>query len=117
MTPAQDRQLECKALILSVIGALFMSLLGIGFSLLTGSAAILLDGKLSLVGFDIGLLAIRISTLVQRPDDEHFQFGYASFEPLFNLGKGVINVFVGIYAGLDAMLNGGRPIETGYALI
>jgi len=116
----ENKHNERNALILSIVGALIMAALGIGFSFLTGSNAILLDGLFSLAGAGGGFVALKIADLVQQPDDEHFQFGYASFEPMFNLFKGLIIAFVGIYAALaaiDSLMQGGRPINTGYALI
>ena len=87
----QDKSiLERRALIVSIIGALVMAGLGIGFSLYTQSNAILLDGLFSLIGFAFGLVALRVARLVQQPDDTHYQFGYGSFEPLFNLIKGIV---------------------------
>lgn len=97
-----------------------MAALGIGFSVLTQSNAVLLDGIYSLIGFAAALVALRISTLVLQPDDTHYQFGYGSFEPLFNLIKGVVIGFIGVYALVDAIssiLSGGRPIQAGVALV
>ncbi len=118
--PGESVNLELRALTLSVIGALTMAIAGFGFAALTHSVAILLDGAFSLIGFATGLLSIRIARLVRQPDDEKFQFGYSSFEPLLNLIKGLIIALVGIYAAFDAVraiLTGGRPIVMGYALI
>jgi cation diffusion facilitator family transporter len=111
---------EQRALPLSVLGALMMAVAGFGFAFLTHSVAILLDGAFSLIGFATGLLSMRIARLVRQPDDEKFQFGYSSFEPLLNLIKGIIIALVGLYAAFDAVraiLNGGRPIVMGYALV
>jgi cation diffusion facilitator family transporter len=111
---------EQRALTLSVLGALMMAVAGFGFAFLTHSVAILLDGAFSLIGFATGLLSMRIARLVRQPDDEKFQFGYSSFEPLLNLIKGIIIALVGLYAAFDAVraiLNGGRPIVMGYALV
>ncbi len=111
---------ERRALIVSVIGTLVMAALGIGFSVFTQSNAILLDGIFSLIGFAAALVALRISTLVLQPDDSHYQFGYGSFEPLFNLLKGVVIGFIGVFAFIDAInsiLSGGRPIQAGIALV
>lgn len=97
-----------------------MAGLGIGFSIFTQSNAILLDGIFSLIGFAAGLVALRVSTLVQQPDDAHFQFGYGGFEPLFNLLKGVIIAFIAVYAitdSINSILSGGRHIQAGTALI
>ena len=117
----QDKlALEKRALIISVIGALFMAGLGIGFALVTKSNAILLDGIFSLIGFAAGLVALRISSLVQQPDDSHYQFGYGGFEALFNLLKGVTIAMISVFAltdAINAILGGGRPINAGIALI
>ncbi len=113
-------EVEQRALALSVFGTLLMAGAGFGFAVLTHSVAILLDGAFSLIGFATGLLSMRIARLVRQPDDEKFQFGYSSFEPLLNLIKGIIIALVGLYAAFDAVraiLAGGRPIIMGYALV
>ena len=112
--------IENRALVISVIGALFMAGLGIGFALLTKSNAVLLDGIFSLIGFAAGLIALRVSRLVQQPDDIHYQFGYGGFEALFNLLKGITIAIISVFALTDAIssiLSGGRPINVGIALI
>jgi len=114
------QRLERRALKFSVAGAIIMAALGLGFAYVTDSEAILLDGLFSLVGFFVGLVSLRIATLVQQPDDEHFHFGYNNFEPFFNVVKGVIIAIVGILALISAvyaLLHGGREINTGYAVI
>ena len=90
--------LEKRGLWLSILGALFMAGLGIGFAILTSSDAVLLDGLFSLVGFVVGLVSLRVATLVRRPDDEFFHFGYAAFEPMLNLTKGLLMAFVTLFA-------------------
>lgn len=112
--------LEKRALIISVVGALFMAGLGIGFSLVTQSNAVLLDGIFSLIGFAAGLMALRVSRLVQQPDDYHYQFGYGSFEALFNLLKGITIAIIAVFAltdAINAILAGGREIQAGIALL
>jgi len=112
--------IERRALIISVIGTLVMAGLGIGFSLITGSNAILLDGIFSLIGFAAGLMALRVSRLVQQPDDSHYQFGYGSFEAFFNLVKGITIAIISVFAltdAVNALLGEGRPIEVGIALL
>jgi len=112
--------LERRALIVSVIGTLVMAGLGIGFSIITDSNAILLDGMFSLIGFAAGLMALRVSRLVQQPDDIHYQFGYGGFEAFFNLVKGITIAIISVFAltdAVNALLGGGRPIQAGIALI
>jgi cation diffusion facilitator family transporter len=115
-----DANVEEKALKLSIVGAIMMAALGIGFALFTRSEAIMLDGLFSLISFAMGLLSLKVARLVRQPDDEHYQFGYASFEPFVNVTKGFIMAFVGVfalYSSIDALLNGGRPIASGYAAL
>jgi predicted Co/Zn/Cd cation transporter (cation efflux family) len=68
----------------------------------------------------MGILSLKVARLVTRPDDENFQFGYASFEPFVNLGKGLLFGFLALfalYSAVDALFHGGRPIASGWALI
>lgn len=112
--------LEKRGLWLSIIGALCMAALGIGFALLTSSNAVLLDGFFSLIGFAIGLVSLRVATLVRKPDDELYHFGYAAYEPMLNLTKGLLMAFVTIFAlvaAVNVVLHGGRTIQAGWASI
>ncbi len=112
--------LEKKGLWLSILGALFMAALGIGFAILTQSDAVLLDGLFSLIGFAIGLVSLRVATLVRRPDDDNYHFGYAAYEPMLNLTKGLLMVFVTLFAlvsAIQVLLAGGREVQAGWASI
>ena len=111
---------ESTALKSSAGANLFFGLLGIGFALLTQSGAILLDGFFSFIGFGIGLLTLRVSDLVERPDDQWFHFGYAYFEPFLNAVRGLILLAVTGYAlvaSVIALFHGGREIVPGWALV
>ena len=117
---SESQSLERRALVLSAIGALIMALLGFGFALLTHSEALMLDGLFSLLGFVMALGALRISRLVYEPGNSSFQFGYAGFEPLFNVIKGLIIIFISLlalYSSVMALLAGGREINIGWALV
>jgi predicted Co/Zn/Cd cation transporter (cation efflux family) len=49
-----------------------------------------------------------------------FQFGFAGFEPLFNLIKGLVIIFISLlaaYSSIVAIQAGGREIEIGWALV
>jgi len=119
-TPLDRKALERRALILSAFGALIMAALGFGFALLTGSEALMLDGVFSLLGFVMTLGAIRISRLVYETGNMQFQFGFAGFEPLFNLVKGVVIIFISLlaaYSSSAAIRAGGREIDIGWALV
>ena len=115
-----NKSRERRALKLSAFGALLMAALGFGFAVLTGSEALMLDGLFSLLGFAMTLGAIRISRLVYEPGNMQFQFGFAGFESLFNLIKGMIIIFLSLLAAYSSNLaiqEGGREIEIGWALV
>jgi len=74
----------------------------------------------SLIGFAIGLVSLRVATLVRRPNDELYHFGYAAYEPVLNLTKGLLMAFVTIFAlvsALEVALHGGRVIQAGWASV
>jgi predicted Co/Zn/Cd cation transporter (cation efflux family) len=57
---------------------------------------------------------------VRRPDDDVYHFGYAAYEPMLNLTKGLLMAFVTLFALVSAILvviEGGREIEAGWASI
>ena len=111
---------ERRGLLLSVVGATFMAALGIGFFVLSHSQAVLLDGVFSLIGGVVGMITLRVATLIRRPDDDHFHFGYAAYEPMINLGKGLLIGAVTLFAlivAVDAILQGGRPVRGGIAVV
>lgn len=111
---------ERGALLLSAGAALALGTIGVAAALLTGSGAILLDGLFNLCFFATALLALRVATLVARPDDERYPFGYLFFEPLINTGKGLLILGVSLFALVDAiaaLLGGGRPVVFGPAIL
>jgi cation diffusion facilitator family transporter len=118
-TTAGARQ-ERRALLLSVWGSAGMAALGVLFALLAHSQAILFDGVFSAIGFIMALVTVWVAKLVQRPDDELFHFGYATFEPMVNFVKGALMVIVSLFAAvsaIDAVLQGGRSMAAGVATI
>ena len=91
-------------------------MLGIGFFLVTMSHAIMLDGFFSLIAVAVDLVTIRVAGLVSQSDDQRFQFGYGMFEPLLNLGKGLMIGAICLFAlvsSIGALFQGGRPISSG----
>jgi cation diffusion facilitator family transporter len=120
MSENDQKQQEQRALKLSVIGAFVMAVSGIFFFFLTGSEAILLDGIFSGIGFILSLLTLKVAALVQRPDDEHFHFGYAHFAPMLNVVKALLMVLLCVAAaaaGVEALLSGGRELQAGIAVV
>jgi cation diffusion facilitator family transporter len=118
--PAREALRERRGLLLSVWGAVGMAGLGFVFFLLTHSQAVLLDGAFSLIGALVGLVALHVASLVRRPDDEHFHFGYAAYEPMMNLSKGLLIGVVSLFAlvvAVDAGLRGGREVNGSIAVV
>lgn len=112
--------MEKKGLWLSILGCLAMAALAFAFTGSTGSAAIFLDGVFSLVNFVMSLVMLRVAQLVKRRADSRFPFGYASFEPAFNVLQSLVNVGVMLMAlstAVFSLTRGGRDLETGPAVI
>ena len=114
-----NHQLEQLALQLSTRGALGLALLGITFGLIAPSEAIMLDGFFNLIGFVMAGISLWVAWLVKQPDNEYFQFGYASFEPLINLIKALLIALlslIALFSAIDALLHGGRLLDAGIAI-
>ncbi len=111
--------LEERAIKLGMAGTLGMAALGFSFSVLTHSEAILLDGLFSLIGLAITFFSLRVSRLIQQPDDEKYPFGYAMFEPILNLGKGLLMLVICLFAlfsAINSILEGGYQVSAGIAI-
>ncbi|WP_237062265.1 cation diffusion facilitator family transporter [Microbulbifer zhoushanensis] len=112
--------MERKGLWLSILGCLAMAALAFLFTSLSGSAAIFLDGVFSLVNFVMSLVMLRVSQLLHRAPDRRFHFGYASFEPAFNVLQSLVNLGVMLMAlssAVFALYRGGRAVESGPAVL
>jgi predicted Co/Zn/Cd cation transporter (cation efflux family) len=117
MTP---KNLEKFALRLSVLGTLFMATWGISFGLWIQSEAILLDGFFNFISLIMAIASLWVSWLVTQPTNKYFQFDYLNFIPLVNVIKGLLILTVSLFAfasSLIAILNGGRTIDVGLAVI
>ena len=111
---------ERASLLLSAAAALVIGAVAVAVAVVTGSGAILLDGLFNLCFFGTALLALRIATLVARPDDERYPFGYLFFEPLINTAKGLLILGVSLFALVDAAIalaTGGRAVTVGPAIV
>jgi cation diffusion facilitator family transporter len=111
---------EQRALKLAIYGNIFFAVIGVGFAYYTKSQAVLLDGVFSMIALIIAIITLYISRLLQRPDDDTYPFGYALFEPLLNIGKGLIIglvMLVALLRSVDTILDGGSNIVSGGAFI
>ena len=117
-------QAERRAIILSIWGNLIAAILGLSFAYFTNSEAVLIDGVYSLIFFVMALLSLKVSQLVQRPDNDLYPFGYVAFEPVLNLTKGLLILLVDVFAVIIAvkeLVSGGRqvnaPMTCAFALL
>jgi predicted Co/Zn/Cd cation transporter (cation efflux family) len=111
---------ERAALLVSAAAALVIGSVGVAAALATGSGAILLDGLFNLCFFGTALVTLRVATLLARPDDERYPFGYLFFEPLINSVKGLLILGVSLFALFDALValaTGGRAVAFGPAML
>ncbi len=105
--------IERRSIIISIVASASFGILGIVISIASHSGAVFLDGLFSLTFAVVGLLTLYVSQLVSRPSDETYPFGYATFEPMLNLFKGLLIGFALVYAvwtAVRTILTGGQDI-------
>ena len=105
--------IERRSIIISIVASTSFGVLGIVISIASNSGAVFLDGVFSLTFGIVGLLTLYVSQLVARPSDDSYPFGYATFEPMLNLFKGLLIGFALVYAlwtAVRTILTGGQEI-------
>ena len=110
MTPAQ---MERRSIIITIAASASLGMIGVAISLASQSGAVFLDGVFSLIFAVVGLLTLYVSGLVQRPRDDQYPFGYATFEPMLNLFKGILIALALLYAlwsAVTALMTGGQEV-------
>lgn len=111
--------IEIRAFRISALGFLIIAVLGIVFAALAQSQAILLDGVYALVSVVMTVLAAQVARMVDKPSSEKFHFGYAHFEPLLNLIRGLLIFAICAYAlvaTIEVLIAGGRKIHPEIAI-
>jgi cation diffusion facilitator family transporter len=106
--------IEIRAFRISAVGFLMISVLGFVFALWAHSQAIMLDGVYALISVVMTVLAARVARKVEGPSSQKFHFGYAHFEPLLNLVRGLLIFAVCVYAvvsTVEVLFGGGREIN------
>ncbi len=104
----------------SMFSALILAVFGIGFGIFVKSMAVIFDGFVALISVGLGALSVITSRYIYKEDDDIFQYGYVRFEPMVNLFKSLVLVFVCIYAFINALqsiINGGYSVELGGAVV
>jgi len=112
--------IERRALFLSIGGMGIMALAGVAFAMVSHSDAILLDGVFSSIGLILSILTYKVSKLVKRPDNEHFNHGYAHFVPQLNMVKALLMLVLCVFAlgsAINAAIAGGTEVELGLAVV
>ncbi|MDV5168357.1 cation transporter [Photobacterium rosenbergii] len=111
--------LERKLLQFSTFSALLFAVLGIGFGLWMGSLVIIFDGAYSLVSLALTVLSLMAAAYIRSPsrkDSEALQ----KVEPMVIAFKGLVITFmccISFSSAIVAILDGGRDIDTGLALL
>ena len=117
---AEEEALERKVLRISIFGYSLLGVLAVVFALKSQSEAIMLDGFFNFVSFVMSLVTLHVSNLLRIPYDRHFQYGFMPFEPFVNVVKGLIILVVcgfALVSSIDALLDGGRELSPGVAVI
>ena len=96
-------RMERVSIIITIVASVTFGLIGVVISLASSSGAVFLDGLFSLIFAMVGLLTLYVSGLVQRPRDDQYPFGYATFEPMLNLFKGVLIALALVFAVWSAV--------------
>ena len=124
-----DLRNEDGVLRLSIALTVLVAMLGIGFGLYAGSFAIAFDGVYSLIDAVMSLLALAavrlingyaLTTGLSRKLRERFSVGFWHLEPMLLVLNGTLLIGASIYAlitAVDALLNGGRPMAFGWAIV
>ena len=106
-------QLERRSILIVIVASTSFGVIGVVISLASRSGAVFLDGLFSLIFAVVGLLTLYVSTVVQRPRDEHYPFGYATFEPMLNLFKGLLigmALLYAVWSAVQTLLTGGQEV-------
>lgn len=110
---AREEQRLLKVSIYAVLGIAIVSVL---FGLWSGSGAITFDGFYNLTDAGMTFVALMVSRLIARGDDERFQYGYWHLEPLVGFVSGALLASTCAYAfvnGLKGFWSGGENIPFG----
>ena len=119
-SPKKESQKEQMVLKISMFSSLILAVFGIGFGVAVRSLSIAFDGFISLISVGLGALSVITSRYIYKEDDDVFQYGYVRFEPMVNLFKALVLVFVCVYAfinSLSSLLSGGYEVYLGGACV
>ena len=110
---------ENKLLKFSAAGGLFFALVGIGWGIVIDSEMILFDGVYSLISLLLSILSIFICKFINKKDKVNFPFGKKALEPIVVAFKSIVLIIMCLITlsnAIKTILNGGNPVDTGFAL-
>ncbi len=113
-------RIERNLLIFSTVSALLFALMGIGLGLWMGSLVIIFDGAYSFVSLALSLVSLTAAWYLRTPGAQQqprqrrqLQAGVVAFK-----GFAItLMCSVSLVSAVQAILNGGREINTGLALV
>lgn len=107
---------EQRLLKISIGAVLGIAIVSVLFGLWSRSGAITFDGFYNLTDAGMTFVALAVSRLIARGDDERFQYGYWHLEPLVGFVSGALLASTCAYAfinGLKGFSSGGESIPFG----
>ncbi|MGX2984248.1 cation diffusion facilitator family transporter [Helicobacter sp. 23-1048] len=119
-SPKVQNTKEQKVLKVSMFSALVLAIFGIGFGIVISSLSIIFDGFVALISVGLGALSVITSRYIYKEDDDIFQYGYVRFEPMVNLFKSLVLIFVCVFAfisSVSSIFGGGYEVDVGGAAI
>lgn len=119
-SPKAQNTKEQKVLKVSMFSALVLAIFGIGFGIVISSLSIIFDGFVAFISVGLGALSVITSRYIYKEDDDIFQYGYVRFEPMVNLFKSLVLIFVCVFAfisSLSSIFGGGYEVDVGGAAV
>lgn len=113
-------QLERKLLHFSTLFALLFAVMGISLGAWIGSLVIIFDGAYSLVSLFLTLVSVAAASYIHKPRKNPSAINITKVEPMVIAFKGLVITLmccISFASAVEAILNGGRDVNTGVALI
>ncbi|PSU46582.1 cation transporter [Photobacterium frigidiphilum] len=113
-------QLERNLLHFSTLFALLFAVMGISLGAWIGSLVIVFDGAYSLVSLFLTLVSVAAASYIHKPRKHPSAINITKVEPMVIAFKGLVITLmccISFASAIEAILNGGRDVNTGVALI
>lgn len=113
-------QLERRLLQFSTLSSFLFAMMGIGLGLWMGSLVIVFDGAYSFVSLALTLVSLAAAVYIRKPEVAMQPQNVAKIEPMVIALKGIVITVmccISFSSAVVAILNGGREVDTGLALL